>query len=378
MEYAIGKILYVRAVARIKVLFHSNNGYWTSSNIENSFPPQGKVFAPHLPLEYSSLKENDIICFNYIENQYESQRDNDDIFIIPKKRDGGNVWKCPVVAMDITEEDIFKRVAYSKDRDLIFFTSRQGIKHYICGPIWSNDLSPKTGKEVKAWSYRENYDTIIDPDTGKKYLTVAPEEFLKKTHQTIIDCMSATQLSDWIKSKLKNVIDSALLKNVLSKIKESDEQYADDDLTKKRFARIRKNIGLLQFTWSELQSLRSVTGFQAVIDTAIQAQLDKVLLSERAQLESKRKQALQEFSQDEQKIKQQKKDWEKEIQKLRDSFEVLQKKCTTEKENIIAQEKRLRELSERRAELIESIKLQADIMVGSTSLDSIQFHRFGK
>ena len=148
MEYAIGKILYIREtkkrsiVAEVKVLFYSNNGFWTSSDIEDHFPPSRKVFAPNLPADYPFLKTNDIICFNYVENQYESLRDDADIFIIPSKKDGGIVWKCPVVATDITEDDIFHRKAYSKDKDLIFFTSKQGSKQYICGPIWSNDLSP--------------------------------------------------------------------------------------------------------------------------------------------------------------------------------------------------------------------------------------------
>lgn len=365
MEYAIGKILFISGtIARIKVLFYPNNGFWTSSNIENKFPSQGKVFAPNLPADYSFLKQDDIICFNYVENPFESKRDDDDIFIIPRKKDGGIVWKCPVVAMDITEEDIFHRIAYSQDKDLIFFTSKQGSKHYICGPVWSNDLSPKTGKEVKAWHYRENYDTIIDPETGKKYLTVEPEEFLKKEHQATIDCMSSSQLSDWLKGKLKNTIDSTTLKNVLNKIKESDEQDRADELSRKRFARVRGNIELLQFTWSELQALRSVPGFQTVINTAIQEQLDSILSSERAQLEEKRKQIRQEFSQDEQKINQQKKELAKEVQKLRDTLGDLQKKCAAEKDNAIIQEKRLKEISDKRTELIESIKLQADIMGG--------------
>jgi len=372
MEYAIGKILFISGtIARIKVLCYPSHGFWTSANIETTFPSQGKVFAPNLPGDYPLLKPDDVICFSYIVNPKDSSREDDDLYIIPRKKEGGNIWKCPVVAKDITEDDIFHRKAYSKDKDLIFFTSKQGSKHYICGPIWSNDLSPKTGKEVKAWPYRENYDTIIDPETGTKYLTVEPEEFLKKEHQATIDCMSASQLTDWLKGKLKNVIDSVTLKNVLNKIKESEEAEQEDDLSKKRFARIRKNIELLQITWSELQALRSVSGFQTVINTSIQEQLDNVLSSERAQLEAKRKQFQQEFSQDEQKVKQQKKDLEKEIQKLRDSFENLQKKCIAEKENVIAQEKSLKEISEKRTELIESIKLQANIIGGaSTTLPS--------
>ena len=83
MEYAIGKILFVSGTfARIKVLFYPNNGFWTSSNIENRFPPLGKVFAPNLPADYSFLRQDDIICFNYVENLVESERDDDDIFII--------------------------------------------------------------------------------------------------------------------------------------------------------------------------------------------------------------------------------------------------------------------------------------------------------
>lgn len=373
MEYAIGKILYIREtkkrsiVAEVKVLFYSNNGFWTSSYIEDHFPPSGKVFAPNLPADYPFLKTNDIICFNYVENQYETLRDDADIFIIPSKKDGGDVWKCPLVATDITEDDIFHRVTYSKDKDLIFFTCKQGSKHYICGPVWSNDLSPKTGKEVKAWHYRENYDTIIDPETGKKYLTVKQEEFLQKEHQTIIDCMSISQLMDWWKNKLKTSIDSSVLKNVLSKIKETEEQDEDDKLSKSRFDRIRQGIKNLRFTWEELQNIRGLNGFKEVINSSIQEQLDNVLESERANLELRRKQYQEDFLHHEQEFNERKRNLDREIQKLNSSIDSLKNKYTAEKDKVSAQEKRLKELSEKRNELIEIIKLQADITGGASA-----------
>ena len=368
MEYAIGKILFNNgSYARVKVLFYSKNGFWTSSNIETCFPAQGKVFAPNLPVDYSFLKQDDVICFNYVENPFESKRDDDDIFIIPRKKDGGDVWKCPLVATDITEDDIFHRVTYSKDKDLIFFTCKQGSKHYICGPVWSDDLSPKTGKEVKAWAYRESYDTIIDPETDKRYLTVKPEEFLQKEHQTIIDCMSTSQLIDWLKNKLKTSIDSSVLKDVLSKIKSIEEQDEDDKLSKTRFSRIRQGIENLRFTWGELQNIRGLNGFKDVINSSIQEQLDNVLESERANLELRRKQYQEDFLHHEQEFNERKRNLDREIQKLNSSIDSLKNKYTAEKDKVSAQEKRLKELSEKRNELIEIIKLQADITGGAST-----------
>jgi len=361
MEYAIGKVIYVNDNAQVQVLFYPKNGFWTNQGIGTQFPPVGRVFAPGFHFDYSTIKVNDVICFNYIENEMESVRDDHDNFIIPHKRDGGRVWKCPRI-FNITQNDVFDRKSVSDIKEISFFFKKQGATSYICGPVWSSDLSPKMGKEVKAWKFRSDYDTIIDHESGSIYLAVDMDEFMKRDFSFEIDCMSSSQLKDWLKGKLADAISPDVLKQIKDKIKELTPKGENDSLTKERFARIRHSLDAMSFDWSEIQSIRTLPGFKDVIEKTIQTNTDSFLESEKEAIQIKR----QEFDEERKRLDleltnsrkhhdAEKKKQEAELKKLEEQIKI-QEKTFKEKED------EYNKLSAKREDLIEFIRIQSGIV----------------
>ena len=283
MEYAIGKVLFVSGnIARIQTLFYSDNCFLKHSGVEDHFPPAGKVFAPNFNSDYPSL--NVFFFFRIWKTKlYQAESE----FIIPRQKEGGIVWKCPQI-YNITPDDIFNRKSVSDTKELCFFFCKQGATSYICGPVWSSDLSPKTGKEVKAWKYRSNYDTITDPESGAVYLAVKMDEFTKKDSSIEIDCMTSTQLKEWLKGKLVDSLPPEVLKQVKIKVKELASKAEIDPLTKERFERVRNSLNAISFDWNELQSIRTLPGFKDVIDSCVQTNIEAVMATERAMLNARR------------------------------------------------------------------------------------------
>lgn len=362
MEYAIGKVLFVSGnIARIQTLFYSDNGFWKHSGVEDHFPPAGKVFAPNFNSDYPSLKNDDIICFSYMENEIVSGREEDDKFIIPRQKEGGIVWKCPQI-YNITPDDIFNRKSVSDTKELCFFFCKQGATSYICGPVWSSDLSPKTGKEVKAWKYRSNYDTITDPESGAVYLAVKMDEFTKKDSSIEIDCMTSTQLKEWLKGKLVDSLPPEVLKQVKIKVKELASKAEIDPLTKERFERVRNSLNAISFDWNELQSIRTLPGFKDVIDSCVQTNIEAVMATERAMLNARRQEIEDERKNYEQDWVNARKNHDDEKKRLTAELGKIAEQVKSQQQQLIVQTERFQKLQANRENLIDSIKIQAEIL----------------
>lgn len=356
MEYAIGKVIYVTGHARIEVLSYPKNGFWNSAAIPEHFPRIGKVFAPSFSTDFPEIAAEDIICFNYKENEKLSEREDHDTFIIPRKNEGGRVWRCPQV-IELLSENIFNRIGYPDIKDHIYFFRKQGATSYICGPLHSSDLSPLKGKEVNAWVFRSNYDTVSI--NGKSYL-IEPTEFTKKTAEFQVDCMTAIQLKEWLKGKVSNCLSSDELKQIQAKIKNIELGDENERLSKDRFARIRRSLTALGLDWEEIQNLRGIPDFKITIDEIVKANIDTILQTEPEAIQQRKKmeQAKADLTAE---LEKERKRCGAAQKKLTQDLEKLQQQLSCRSEELRVKEEQLTSLHKRRDEVIELIKIQTEI-----------------
>ena len=379
MEYdeIIGKVSYAYkgGVGRVKVLAFSKNGYWKNSNLDELFPPKGCVFAPNLGNDYPNIKADDIIRFNCIENPYESTDAEKDKMIIPSKKDHGTVVKCPQI-LNVPLENIYKRESVCNSKEVAFFFYRQKNTSLIAGPIWSNNLSPQKGKEVDAWTFRSGYDTITDPATNMTYLTTDVKEFTSKDPTCSIDCMSFSQLSDWFKGKLENLVPLETLKTVKTAMKEAAD--GTDDITKQRFARVRQSFQELSLGWSEIQCLKNIEGFDTRIRKAIQDNIGTFFQKEKDLVEQERHAITEEKEKLKASLVEAKKRYDEDLIKIASEFEHSkeryekeqadvnsllasgQKALDTLTEELAEAEKQKNDLLAQKDAIIASIKIQAE------------------
>ncbi|MFA7229643.1 MAG: hypothetical protein WC071_00080 [Victivallaceae bacterium] len=360
MESAIGKIIFINGKqSRIEVLFYSKNGYWSNSELKNHFPTIGRVFAPNLGSDFPNIAEHDIVRFSYSENSHESDLpDGKDLYVLPSKKDGGKIWVCPRV-LEFNQDKIFNRTQISDKKEHVFFFRKQGSTQCICGPVWSTNSEPCKGKEVKGWSYRPNYDTVLFE--GTTYLVEDFSEFSSKGHKLEVDCMSASQLKEWFKGKLNNLLSPDELKKIQAGIKDVETVKDDEVLSKERFVRVKHCLSSFAFDWNEIQNFQALPVFKSVIDEAVKKNIDIVLSKEKASVEAKRAGVAEEKKALEDELSKFKKRHEAEKEEVKKELTKLKGQIKEKNEELGKLEEKYQNLVNRREELIESIKIQVGI-----------------
>lgn len=376
MEYAIGKFIYIDTNARIQVLFYTKKGYWYRTSTIAIFPPTGKIFAPSFAIDYPGIKNSDIVLFNYEENALPNSGVDKDFYIIPRKKDGGEVRKCAQIFPVPSMETIYQREKLSDAKELCFFLIKEKSASYICGPIWSSDSSPRIGKEVKAWTFRAGYDTICDPETNRIYLTADLDDFIKREPDHWVDCMTPVQLHDWfLKDKLTKLLDKEQLSLLQEKMKQIEKTTENDDLQQVRFTRIRSLLKTMTLTWTELSTLKDIPGMQDFFDHAVQENLDELCLQKKNQIEARK----QELNEEERKISDEmaklKKKLDMEKKDLSDKLSLQEKALEQKKNEIEVQKKSLALIKSQKETLIESIRIQSGLITPLRTGETASFSK---
>ena len=305
MEYAIGRVCETKEQgARIRVLFRQENNFWTQNSIQEIFPPDGYVFAPdckvysqlNVPLlksntrvhdlkgcdrlfEPLSLKAGTLVRFSYVpkEDQSINYRTKDQ-YIVQKKN--CEVMIRPLIKiLNIEMQKIYNREQVTNSDEEVFFIKKQESISYLCGPLNGKDLSPGKGKEVGAWPYIPNKNTI--DYNGQTYLVTDIKVFTRKKPAFMVDCMSTEQLyNDWFRKQFNVLGSHHVFEHIHQQLKEI-ESNASDVLAKERFQRIFRTLDFLNLSYEEIKHLSEIPEFQKIYETAVDKNIAAILKEEK-------------------------------------------------------------------------------------------------
>lgn len=379
MEYAIGKVSYIRETyGRIQVLFRLKNNFWTQNSIQGMFPPDGYVFAPNCGVDYPLLKPGMLVVFNCIPNEQLTINDGaKDQYIVQMKNRGGMIRPL-VKIFNINMQKIYNREQIINSNESIFFIQKQKSVFYLCGPLNGKDLSPRKGKEVGAWQYVSNRDTIYYD--GQNYLVTDIGEFTKEIPAFMVDCMSTEQLyNDWLKKQFNFLGSHHVLEHIHQQLKEI-ESKASDVLAKERFQRIFRTLDFLNLSYEEIKHLSEIPEFQKIYKTTVEKLLEEKHSEISKEIEdqlAKKKLECQESiskleSELENQLVQKEREYHNRLFEL-DTKEQQYSKRTAELNEKIARleeacaskEESLELLEKNKREFVEMIRLQADLVGGS-------------
>jgi hypothetical protein len=236
--------------ARIRILYFKKDGKTivNPSEIKEHFPPNGYVFAPQFFTQYS-YEINSILEFKITPNPYPIT--NGDVFILDLRKDC-KLAGIPLIS--VTQEILINKYSINQPllRQIIDSTANSFyIKNtsFIYGPFrnLSGEVLPKVGMDVNRYESTQVKTFLI----GDKELLFE----IPTSEPVRVDCMTPTQLGEWLKSVLKGhqaSFDFNLLKRLLDNLELQD-------LDKARLERICKYIDQISLTISDLKELSSTS-----------------------------------------------------------------------------------------------------------------------
>lgn len=429
-EYAFGRVESIgsyggnSAIATIQVigLFDSKTKTVKryKGRINNLFRNRGKVFAPNFANDFPNIHALNYIVFNYCENKKLTADDwnnpSKDLYMLPAKHDGGSasLFPCFPVAGNIPDEDLWNpqgcsdEDGYSKltihqghlrkqllklgiDKSVgeqsplqpgksangFFFIRKRDDVDYICGRM-NSDLTPKTGKEIRAWKVEDG--DIFTTEDGEKLLVVNIE---KRQPDFWIDCMTDKQLSEWFKkiTLQKGCLSPDLQETVKNTILNDN---GDRSLNEKRWERIQRHLNKVLYDFDELQKLKDNPVFHDIISASIDKNINAILEENKAVIERRKNSLEQEYIQKEKELYrdllQKKESLEKDIEKLGKDQSEKEKtiaELSKEKEKIEEEtdtaKRGLQNLFDKKEDLINDIRIQADLglfSIGKTLSES--------
>jgi hypothetical protein len=193
--------------------FKESNAYFSEyDDIVHEFNEKMSIFSPKFFVRHSNFNVGDLIEISISDIDY---KDNDDS--LPSVKDtnctktGFRIIGLPINAF--VSENSLNLDALSSDintSDDIYFDNEE----FLFGPFKKENqgFKPKIGKEVG--KFKNVNDNIITSEY-KSYILDAPKDKLAD-----IDCMTASQSSEFLKEKLKNFheVDFVNLKKQIEKI----------------------------------------------------------------------------------------------------------------------------------------------------------------
>jgi hypothetical protein len=378
-EYAFGKVESIGnygnpAIATIQVIggynFKTKTVIRFNGSVKSHFPNRGRVFAPNFANDFPAIQPLNYIVFNYCENKKLTADDwtnpYKDLYLLPAKHDGGIVTLVPCypILNDISDEDL-RNPQTGKYKTAFFFIRIKDNVEYICGCM-NSDMTPKKGKEIKAWK-KEAGDIIITEE-GERLLVVNIE---KRQPDFWIDCMTDRQLAEWFKklSLPKGTLSQDLQETVKNAILSLN---IDQSLNEKRWERIQRHLNIISFDWNELQKLRDNPVFQETIRVSVDRSIDAILEANKAEIERRKAALEQEYVLKEKELYSdllQKKDsLKKDIDKLDEEYIKTKKKTDelgVERNNIEKEiesaKSELLTISDKKNDVINDIKIKAGL-----------------
>ena len=265
IQKVIGAVEEQRGVnsGRIRVISFKKNGIEISNpnEIKSHFPPDGYVFGNSLfNRDECEVKLHSIVEFSAKENEKFNPGLDETIIDFDKeiKTIGYPVFNInsKILIGDASiDQPILKNFVDTDSSS--FYILNDG---FVYGPFKSNagEIIPKKGKEVNRW----NFNTIQIYKSGDRwYLFKAPVG-----NDDIIDCMTPTQLVDY----LKNQINNQSLNTAFTSLKSALEIQKVKGLDKARIDRALEHLSTFSLNYSQLKILtESSEKFSSAFNTAL-------------------------------------------------------------------------------------------------------------
>ena len=261
----------------VGIRFKDNSLIIDQSQIANEFPSDGKIFTARTfeGANDLSLNEGELVEIP-VKEIHPKEPDKpirvDHLSIV--KKNASRIIEIPAECLEV--DSIELNLVNS-------FFERNGAKSYISGDLYlsisdyfygpfkcsNQKIEPKIGKEVGKYKYLE--DGILDYGETSFLLDRPINELCK------IDCMSSSQILDWVKEKIKvhgeysgdvNKIKTLLKKTV------SDSQSLNA-LDQIRFERSKKYLDTLELTFEELKLLKEDPKWKTIFETSYEHHKEK-------------------------------------------------------------------------------------------------------
>jgi transposase-like protein len=245
---------------RIEVLSYKANGEIIRNKLEikKAFPPSGFVFAPRF-FEVFDFSLNSLLEFSVSS----IPSNGADSVVMDTNKECKKIGIEVFIINDNILENEFsieqpKLKSFINTDSSNFFIANHG---FIFGPFKNSngDIVPKVGKEV--YKYAGNQ---LEISLGERsYLLAEPKEILGR-----VDCMTPSQLSDWMKRQIHNLninTDLTALQNAL-------QAQELKELDKARMMRVLRNIENVSINLHNLRLLATASkSFKNLFEDQINA-----------------------------------------------------------------------------------------------------------